>query len=98
MYSDSNLVNLRKDIFEFNRIMNNYVVSSSNFSVNEISLNIFCGYENKLKQITKDFMECGENKKENSFDVCIKNYQENFFQLRSEVSKEVDKEASRLLK
>jgi hypothetical protein len=97
MYSDQNLINLRKEIFEFNRILDNYVISSSNLTVNEISLNIYCNYEDNLRKITKEYIECGENKTKGIHD-CIKNYQENFHHLRSEISINIDKEANKLLK
>jgi len=97
MYSDQNLINLRKEIFDFNRILDNYVISSSNLTVNEISLNIYCNYEENLRKFTQEFMDCGENKIKGNSE-CIKNYQDNFHNLRSEISINIDKEAKKLLK
>jgi hypothetical protein len=97
MYSDQNVINLRKEIFEFNSILNNYVISSSNLSLNDISLNIYCNYENNLRQISKRFVDCGENNMKN-YTECIKNFKKDFHNLRSEISINIDKEAKKLLK
>ena len=97
MYSDQNLINLRKEIFDFNTILDNYVISSSNLNVNEISLNIYCNYEENLRKISKKFMECGENKIKGNSE-CTKIFQDQFHHLRSEISINIDKEAKKLMK
>lgn len=97
MFSDQNLTNLRKEIFDFNRILDNYVISSSNLTLNEISLNIFCNYEENLRKITKGFIECADNKIKGNSE-CIKKYQDEFHHLRSEISINIDKEAKKLMK
>lgn len=95
MYTDKKFCELKKEIFDFNNLLENFIITSSPLSLSEESAAIYTNYEMNLRQLTKNLIQCEETDKK--YDKCINEYRDFFYKLRSDTSININKQAKKMI-
>ena len=90
MFTDSKFLDVKKEINEFNNLLEKFMITSSLLNANEENINLFANYDMNLRNFTKSLLECEKN--ERKFDKCINEYKCAFFRLRTETSINLEKQ------
>ena len=94
MFNNKKFLELKKEIYEFNNLLENFVITSSQLNSNEDLINLNFYYENNLRDITRTLLVC--EKKEKIYEVCLNEYKENFYKLRSDLSINLEKQIKKI--
>jgi hypothetical protein len=73
------------EVFEFNKIIENYVVVNNNINLNENLSLVYNKYNVNLRNLFLDFLYCDTNNKNKQ--QCINDLNLGFNKLRSDISK-----------
>jgi len=94
MFTDKKFSELKKEIFDFNNLLEKFLITSSQLSTNEESVNLYVNYDMSLRDLTKGLLEC--EKKEKKYDKCINEYKDAFYKLRSDTSIDLEKQVKKI--
>jgi len=92
MYNQKNFVDKYEETKDFSKSILKYVITNNQINLNEEMICIYNEYDLKLRNVFKDLVKC-EKSQDNK--KCIDDYRRNFDELRSDISKKIEKLASK---
>lgn len=94
MFTDKKFSEVKKEIFEFNNLLQRFMITSSQLNASEENINLYATYDMNLRVLTKNILEC--EKTEKKYDKCINEFKDAFYKLRSETSINLEKHVKRI--
>lgn len=94
MFADRKFLEIKREINEFNNLIEKFMITSSQLNANEENINLYANYEINLRNFTKNLLECEKN--ERKVEKCINEYKDAFYRLRSETSINLEKQVKKI--
>ncbi len=88
MYNQKKFVDKFTETKEFSNSLHNYVIANNQINSNDEMISIYNEYDSKLRNIFRELVKCEKTK---DYKNCIYSYETNFDELRSEISKKIEK-------
>lgn len=94
MFADKKFLEIKKEIYDFNSLLEKFMITSSQLKTNDENINFYADYDMNLRNFTKNLLECEKN--ERKYEKCIKEYKEAFYKLRSDTSINLEKQVKKI--
>ena len=90
MFNQRIFIDKYKETKEFSNSLLNFVIANNQININEEMSMIYNEYDAKLRNIFRELVDCEKNK-EIKNNICIDNFKNQFDELRSDISKKIQK-------
>jgi len=94
MFNDKKFLDIKKEVYEFNCLLEKFMIASSQLKADDENINLYANYDRNLRNFTKNLLECEKNERKN--EKCINEYKDVFYKLRSETSINLEKQVKKI--
>jgi len=94
MFNDKKFLDIKKEVFEFNSLLEKFMIASSQLKADDENINLYANYDTNLRNFTKNLLECEKN--ERKYEKCINEYKDVFYKQRSETSINLEKQVKKI--